>query len=167
MDQLSINQRPKSSCEILERATLAAHFKFDTTSPYNDSGPNTVATTFSNTSIINGYRESGLYHLNGLSSLTYFQTLGFTSLGISNQAFSITLWIHPQIVSGTLLHLSTSSLGTGSTCFPLLGFASDGAIVAQVLVQHSNTIVTTTGPILSSTFIMDLLLFRHGVQQMD
>jgi hypothetical protein len=129
----------------LEIATLAAQFKFDTTAPYIDSGPNKVTTSSSNTSIITGYRNQAV-SLTGLSS-SYFQTSGFTSLGITNQPFSISLWIKPQILSGTLVHLSTSSSGTGSTCFPLLGFASNGAIIAQVLTSNS-TIVTATGPIL-------------------
>jgi hypothetical protein len=141
-----------SSCEILERATLAAYFKFDSSSPYIDSGPNLVASTSSTTSIIPGYRNRAIAFAG--SSSSYFQASGFTSLGISNQAFSITFWIKPQTLSGTLVHLSSSSTGTGSTCFPLLGFASNGAIVAQVLTSN-NTVVTATGPILpvSSSWI--------------
>ncbi|CAF1387793.1 unnamed protein product [Rotaria sordida] len=125
IDHLSISRRAKSSCEILEIATLAAHFEFDSTSSYTDSGPNAVATTSSTNSIISG----------------------FTSLGISNPAFSIIFWIKPQTLSGTLVHLSSSPSGNGSTCFSLLGFASNGAIIAQVLTNNG-TIVTTTGPIL-------------------
>jgi hypothetical protein len=141
-----------SSCEILERATLAAHFKFDIPSPYNDSGPNAVATTTSTTSIITGYRNQAISFTD--SSSSYFQASGFTSFGISNQAFSITFWIKPQTLSGTLVHLSSSSSGIGSTCFPLLGFASSGAIIAQVLTSNA-TVVTATGPILpvSSSWI--------------
>jgi hypothetical protein len=134
-----------SSCEILERATLAAYFKFDTPSPYNDSGPNAVATTSSTTLIITGYLSQAISFTG--SSSSYFQASGLTSLGISNQAFSITFWIKAQTLSGTLVHLSSSSSGIGSTCFPLLGFASNGAIVAQVLTS-SATVVTATGPIL-------------------
>jgi hypothetical protein len=139
---------------MFEAATLAAQFKFDNPSPYTDSGPNTVSTNYSNISIISGYRNQAI-SFSGIST-SYFQTWGFTSLGISNQAFSITLWIQPQILSGTLVHLSTSSLGTGSTCFPLLGFASNGAIVAQVLTS-SAPVVTVTDPILpvsSSWFLI-------------
>jgi hypothetical protein len=141
-----------SSCEILERATLAAYFKFDASSPYLDSGPNIVNTTSSDTSIVSGYWNQAIA-FNG-SSFSYFQTSGFTSLGINNQSFSITFWIQPRLLSGTLVHLSSSSSGTGSTCFPLLGFASNGAIVAQVL-KSIGTLVTVTGPILlvSSSWI--------------
>ena len=110
----------KSPCEILEVATLAGHFKFDSTSPYTDSGPNRAATTHSGSSITNGYKNEAV-SLTG-SSTSYFQTWGFTSLGMSDQAFSISLWVQPQTLSGTLVHLSTLSSGTGSECFPLLGF---------------------------------------------
>ncbi|CAF1357359.1 unnamed protein product [Rotaria sordida] len=146
IDHLSISRRAKSSCEILEIATLAAHFEFDSASSYTDSGPNAVATTYSTTSIISGYKNEAI-SFSG-SSTSYFQAWSFTSLGVSNQAFSITFWIKPQTLSGTLVHLSSSPSGNGSTCFSLLGFASNGAIIAQVLTNNG-TIVTTTGPILS------------------
>ena len=138
-----ISRRPKSSCELLEIATLAARFTFDSASSYSDSGPNAVATTFSSTSIITGYKNQAI-SFSG-SSISYFQAWGFTSLGISNKPFSITFWIKPQVLSGTLVHLSTSPSGTGSACFPLLGFASNGAIIAQVLTNNA-TIVSATGP---------------------
>ncbi|CAF1311922.1 unnamed protein product [Rotaria sordida] len=145
IDQLSISRRTKSSCEILEIATLSGHFKFDTPSPFIDLGPNSVATTSSSTSIITGHKNQAI-SFSG-SSTSYFQTWGFTSFGISNKEFSLAFWIQPQILSGTIVHLSTSSLGTGSQCFSLLGFDSNGAIIAQVLTDNNN-VVTATGPIL-------------------
>lgn len=81
------------------------------------------------------------------SPTSYFQASGFTSLGISNQPFSITLWIRPQVLSGTIIHLSITSLGTGSQCFPLLGFDRNGFIFAQVLTED-DIIVAVTGPLL-------------------
>ena len=68
-------------------------------------------------------------------------------LGFRDQPFSITLWIQPQKLSGTVVHLSTASTGGGSRCFPLLGFASDGALVAQVLTD-SGVVATVVGPVL-------------------
>ncbi|CAF3748069.1 unnamed protein product [Rotaria sordida] len=120
IDHLSINRRAKSSCEILEIATLAAHFEFDSASSYTDSGPNAVAITSSTTSIISGYKNEAI--LFSGSSTSYFQAWGFTSLGISNQAFSIIFWIKPQTLSGTLVHLSSSPSGNGSTCFLIIAF---------------------------------------------
>ncbi|CAF1295490.1 unnamed protein product [Rotaria sordida] len=146
IDQLSINARSKSSCEILEIATLAAHFKFDVTSPLSDSGPNSMISTASNYLIISGYKNQAI-SFSGAST-SYYQVSSFTSFGITNQSFSITFWIQPQILSGTIVHLSTSSLGTGSQCFPLLGFTSNRTIIAQILTKN-NTVVSITGPILS------------------
>ena len=136
----------QSSCEVLERATLAAYFKFDSLSPYTDSGPNALTATWSTNLIINGYRNQAVSLMG--TSASYFQVSDLTALGISNQPFSITLWIQPQTLSGTLVHLSSSAAGTGSTCFPLLGFAANGAIIAQVLTGNG-TVVTATGPVLS------------------
>ncbi|CAF5168672.1 unnamed protein product [Rotaria magnacalcarata] len=152
LDQLSINRRAKSSCEILDTATLAGYFKFDVDSCLVDSGPNGVMTKASNYLIISGHKNQAI-SFSG-APMSYFQASGFTGLGMSNRSFSITFRIQPQILSGTLVHLSTSSLGTGSQCFPLLGFASNGAIVAQILTKNS-TVAAVTGPILplSSTWI--------------
>ncbi|CAF4149565.1 unnamed protein product, partial [Rotaria magnacalcarata] len=97
IDQLSIAQRLKSSCEILEIATLAARFKFDIPSPYTDSGPNEVATTYLDTSIVVGYLNQAI-SFSGVS-MSYFQASGLTSLGISNRAFSLALRIQPQKLS--------------------------------------------------------------------
>ena len=125
---------------------MAAYFKFDTPSPLIDSGPNKVTAAVSNSLIISGYKNQAI-SFSGAST-SYFQGSGLTSFGISNQSFSIAFWIRPQTLSGTLVHLSTSSSGTGSTCFPLLGFASNGTIVAQVLISNT-TIASVVGPILS------------------
>jgi len=139
-----INRRAKPACEILERATLAGHFKFDSSSPYVDSGPNGVSSIASIASIIPGYKSEAI-SFTGVSA-SYFQTFGFTSFEMNDQSFSIALWIKPQTLSGTLVHLSTSAAGTGSTCFPLLGFASNGAIVAQVLTA-GGAVISATGSI--------------------
>lgn len=148
IDQLLVTRRAKSSCEILERATLAARFEFDSSSPYTDSGPNNVSITQSTATIVIGRKNQAISFAG--TSASYFQAWGFTSLGITNQPFSIALWIKPYALSGTLLHLSTSSTGTGSTCFPLLGFDSNGAIVAQVLT-NAGTVVSVTGPTLPTS----------------
>jgi len=145
---LSVSGRVKSSCEVLEKATLAARFEFDSSSPYTDSGPNTVSTSQSTTSLVAGHTNQAISFTG--SSTSYFQTSGFTSFANDNQAFSISLWIKPATLSGTLIHFSPTSTGTGSTCFPLLGFASNGAIIAQVLTS-AGTIISATGPILSTS----------------
>lgn len=100
----------------------------------------------SSTSTIALGRLSQALAFSGASS-SYFQGSGLTSLGFNNQPFSISLWIQPQLLSGTLVHLSSSPNGVGTNCFPLLGFSSTGAIIAQVLTATA-TLATATGPIL-------------------
>ena len=148
IDELLITQRVKSSCEVLERATLAARFEFDLSSPYTDSGPNAAPTINSASSIIIG-RVNEAISFTG-SSTSYFQTWGFTSFGIRNQPFSIAFFIKPTTLSGTLVHLSASPTGEDSTCFSLLGFNSNGAIVAQVLTDVGE-IVSAIGPVLPTS----------------
>ena len=145
---MSVSGRVKSSCEVLEKATLAARFEFDSSSPYTDSGPNTVSTSQSTTSLVAGHTNQAISFTG--SSTSYFQTSGFTSFANDNQAFSISLWIKPATLSGTLIHFSPTSTGTGSTCFPLLGFAANGAIIAQVLTS-AGTIISATGPVLPTS----------------
>ncbi|CAF4083086.1 unnamed protein product, partial [Adineta steineri] len=148
IDNLSVTGRAKSSCEVLEIATLAARFHFDNISSLDDFGPNQVDKSALNYVIIPGFINEAI-SFSGTST-SYFQTWGFTSFGIMNKAFSFAFWIKPQLLSGTLIHLSTSSLGTGTTCFPLLAFASNGSIVAQVLLTNG-IIVSAIGPLLPTS----------------
>lgn len=141
-----MNRRPKSACEVLEIATLAAHFKFDQPLPLANSGPIPVTTTSSSISSITNGRFNQAISFSGSSS-SYFQASGLTSLGFTNQPFSFSFWIQPQVLSGTLVHLSSSATGTGTNCFPFLGFSSTGAIIAQVLTGPT-TLITAPGPIL-------------------
>ena len=141
-----MNRRPKSGCELLELATLAAHFKFDQPSPFADSSPNGVTVTSSSTSSITVGRFNQGISFSGSSS-SHFQASGLTALGFTNQPFSISFWIQPQVRSGTLVHLSSTPTGTGNHCFPLLGFSSTGAIIAQVLTGPT-TLIEAPGPIL-------------------
>ena len=141
-----MNRRPKSSCEVQELATLAAHFKFDQSSPFADSSPSGVTVTSSSTSSITAGRLNEGISFEGSPS-SYFQASGLTALGFVNQPFSISFWIQPQVLSGTLVHLSSTATGTGTHCFPLLGFSSTGAIIAQVLTGPT-TLIVAPGPIL-------------------
>ncbi|CAF1031354.1 unnamed protein product [Rotaria sordida] len=59
----------------------------------------------------------------------------------------------PQSRIGTLVHVSTTSTGNGSWCFPLIGFASNGSLVAQI--YNGATILSVTASViipLSSPF---------------
>jgi hypothetical protein len=130
MDQMTVSNRVKSACEILEIATLVARFAFDTGSFLNDSGPNSLQATTQSTSSLSSGRFSQAITFNGSNS-SYFQMSGFTALGISNKAFSISLWIRPVSLLGIVLHVSTNVSGTG-WCIPFLSFTINGSIIAQI-----------------------------------
>jgi hypothetical protein len=142
-----------SSCETLEKATLAARFSFDGSSPLDDLGPNSVSSSASNCSFVNGRTLQGILFTG--SSSSFFQASGFLSLGIANQAFSFSFWVQPQSLAGTLVHVSSNSTGTGS-CAPFIGFASNGSLIAQV--KTNTNFVTVSYPSLS------LSGFTHIVQ---
>ncbi|CAF1080700.1 unnamed protein product [Adineta steineri] len=127
IDHVSINYRAKTANEILDDATLVAYYSFDCGSIL-DSGPNLLHGSANGQTFITG-RNKDAIQFNSLTS--YFQASGFTALGMINQSFSISLWIKPLNVNGTLIHLSTISNGTG-TCMPILGFSMSGNIIARI-----------------------------------
>ncbi len=94
MDQMTVSNRVKSACEVLEIATLVAHFTFDTGSFLNDSSPNSLTATTQSTSSISSGRYSQAITFNGSNS-SYYQISGFTALRISAKSFSISLWLRP------------------------------------------------------------------------
>ncbi|CAF1623546.1 unnamed protein product, partial [Didymodactylos carnosus] len=144
IDHLSYSTRAKSSCEILNDATLAGYFPFD--GSLNDSGPNFLVGTSTGAFFISGKVNQALQ----LNSTTpcYFQLKTTLALGTSNQAFTIALWIMPTTLSGVLVYVSSLSTGAG-WCFPFLGFSSSGAIIAQV-TNSSNTVTSVNGPIIQT-----------------
>jgi hypothetical protein len=124
IDQLTVTGGIRPACELLNVATLAARFSFDVASDFlADSGPNNVA--------VNGYNyvsTSGLKLTQAISfsnsPSSYMQTSGFRFFSYINAPFSLTLWIQPILLQGTLVG---SSLG-----YDPLTFASNGSLIAFV-----------------------------------
>lgn len=104
-----------------------------------DIGPYSISTIASAYTIISGRSSSqAISFLDSQNS--YFRAYGFTALGISNHAFSISFWINPQSLQGILVHLSATSNGTG-WCLPLLGLTDNGTVVAQILGSSVSSLV--------------------------
>lgn len=128
---MTISNRAKTACELLNDATLVAHYTFDNT--IADSGPNSLTsyTTVqgnSGVSYITGRVNQGLQ----LSTTNaFFQSTSHYALGVANQPFSFALWINPTVIGGTLIHVSSGESGSGNWCLPFLGFSINGSIVAQ------------------------------------
>ncbi|UJR14432.1 hypothetical protein I4U23_001429 [Adineta vaga] len=125
IDHVSVTLRAKTSNEIMNDATFVAYYSFDCGSTF-DSGPNLLHGNASDYTIVSG-RINDALQLNSANS--YFQAYGFKALTSLIQPYSFSLWIKPQNLSGTLIHLSTEATGTGS-CLSTLGFLPNGALIA-------------------------------------
>ncbi|CAF4217349.1 unnamed protein product, partial [Adineta steineri] len=121
------------------QATLAARFSFDGSSPLLDLGPNSVSSLASNYSLVSGRTLQAISFM-GISS-SFFQASGFLALGTANQPFSFSLWVKPQSLAGTIVHISTNSSGIGF-CAPFIGFASNGSLIVQIMTNTSYVAVS-------------------------
>ncbi|CAF1314535.1 unnamed protein product [Didymodactylos carnosus] len=155
LDQVTISNVAKSSCEILNDATLVVYYPFDTTNTFEDYGP-----TF-----INGNGANLVSNLNGRlnqaitfsSSQAYFQSQSFTCIhqiaAFGPPSFSVSLFINPtqnSTTSGsTLVHLSVSPTGSISTnwcdyCYDLLALTSTNLLVAQIFTCSPSAVSSLT-----------------------
>ena len=145
--------RAKSSCEILDDATLATYYSFDINPTVDDEGPNSLSSVAQNVS----YTSSG--HLSKAISFShntsYFQILGLTGLGMKNKSLSISLWIRPHLLVGTLVFVE-NGIPPVTWCMPFIGFAANGSLVAQI---WRGAVRAVFGPALSTSSV-----WHHIVQ---
>ena len=109
VDHFSISNRAKTACEILNDATLVAYFPFDSGSLI-DVGPNMISGAAAGQTTIAGMRNQAL-SFTGNGATSYFQMSGLTALGTSNSAFSISLYINPTVLFGSIVHVSMFASG--------------------------------------------------------
>lgn len=133
--------RVRTPCEILEDASLVTCLMFDSGSELVDSGPNELPTKSAASYISNGHSQQAVTF--NKSSSIYYQVSSLTSLGVSNQPFTISLWIRPRVMDGIVVHVSTAPDGIGTWCIPFIGFASNGSLVAQV---YNGGVKAAVGP---------------------
>jgi hypothetical protein len=126
IDHVSVTYRAKTVAEILNDASLVAYYSFDCESTF-DSGPNLLHGTAVEQMNVVGQVNNALQFN---SSNAYFQAFGFTALGSSKEPYSVSLWVKPLSLAGTLVHVSTHADGTGS-CLSVLGFLATGALVTM------------------------------------
>ncbi len=85
-------------------SSLVAYFPMDSSPSYlADVGGTLTATAVAVTNVA-GERNEALSFTGTITS--FFQSSGFTSLGNSTSPFSIALYINPNILSGTIVHIS-------------------------------------------------------------
>ena len=138
IDNMGVTTRAKSATEILNDASLIAHYSFDLPSPNLDNGPNGLNGTLVNTAISAGRVNQALF-FSGSSS--YFQAYGFYQAGYgvpTNKPFSISMWINPSsTASSTFVQQSTSQ--SNGSCLNMIGFYSASGLTGQLVLQASGS----------------------------
>ena len=102
IDEMVFVSRVKNATELLDEATLVAHYSFDNN--FLDSGPNHMTNITSVNVVFDpaGQINQALL-INSTSS--YLDIRGFYYLGQSNYSYSICLWIYPFSSNGTILQV--------------------------------------------------------------
>ena len=119
-----------------------------------DAGPNSLSSISQNVSYVSsGHRSNAISFNHNTSS---FQILDLTGLGMVNKSFSISLWIRPRSLVGTLIFLE-NSIPPLVWCISVLGFAANGSLVAQVWT--GGTVRAVFSPALSTSSV-----WHHIVQ---
>jgi hypothetical protein len=116
-----------------------------------DAGPNNLLSTSQNVNFTSSGQIAGAISFNVNTS--YFQIYDLTGLGVSNQPFSISLWIRPYALAGTVVFVGNVA---NTWCVRFIGFASNCSVVAQMCTGTARSIF---GPTLST-----LSIWYHVVQ---
>ena len=146
LDQMLYNSRFTNASEILDDATLVAYYRFLSSAPLVDSGPNSITCSSGGgaVSTSSGIVNQGMnFPVNG----AYFQMTGLVLLGTSNRAFSLSVWfrISTFLTGGTIAHLSSSPAGTG-WCIGFIGLSSNRSIVIDIVNGAQN--IFMFGPVM-------------------
>lgn len=138
-----IVNRVRSACEILEDSSLSVCLNFDNGSELIDSSSYDLSTRASASYVVNGHSQQAV-SFNGTNS-TFYQVGRITSLGVIDQAFSISLWIRPRSLTGVLVHVSRNETGANGWCTPFLGFHVNGSLVAQTYINPPGFVPAAVG----------------------
>lgn len=159
IDEMWLVMRTKSSSEIFDEATLVTLNTFDNNSPYQDSGPLKLLITTNSTSSVSGRVNQAISFTTNSS---YYQIYGFVLLGIGNNPYSMSIWIYPLSLNGSMIvHISSTSNGQG-WCIDSIGISSSGRIIIH---GWNSSIQTIIGPFLnlnSWTHIVNTYSYQNG-----
>jgi hypothetical protein len=170
IDNVKLITRAKSSTEILYDASVTAYYSFDLSSLNYDNGPNGLNGLLINTAVVSG-RVNQAMSFSGSSS--YFQAYGFYQFiySISNQPFSISLWLNPSAVSSSTIIQVTQQQSSGS-CFSFMGITSPAGVTGQLMVEGYGwpviygpflTINTWTHVSLTYSLANGMIMYINGV----
>ncbi|CAF0973494.1 unnamed protein product [Rotaria sordida] len=141
IDQLTIVNRAKSACEILDDATLATYYDFDNSPILNDSGPNSLPSTSQFVSFTSsGYSSKAISFNN---STSYLQISGLTGLGFAtNGSIVAQIWNGAaRTVFGPALSISSVWYHIVETWSSINGLR---LYIDSVLIASNPSLVTYT-----------------------
>ena len=142
IDQMQFSLRAKNTTDMLNDATLVVYYSFDGGSLL-DSGPNGInATATGNITSVTG-RVNQALQFQGSAYIRPSYT-AFFMMGVSNQAFSMALWVQPtgSLTQATLVFVHHPS----GWCVGVLSIQSSGSVAANF---WSGSTMTAAGPILA------------------
>jgi hypothetical protein len=152
IDQILYNSRIKNASEILDDATLVVYYRFLSTAPLIDSGPNYINGSWGGgaLSINPGIVDQAIeFRING----SYFQMTGLVLLGTSNWPLSLSLWFKTTSLNGggTIAHLSSTTSGRG-WCIGFIGLLANGTVQIQIYNGTAITVVVVGPAIATGTW---------------
>ena len=112
-----------------------------------DVGPNSLPSTLQNVDFVSTGHLSGAISFNNSSS--FLQITDLIELGIPNKPFSISLWIRPYSLAGTVVFVENGTIGN-LWCISFVGFSNNGSLVAQM---WNGTVRSIFGPVLSTSSV--------------
>ncbi|CAF1013056.1 unnamed protein product, partial [Didymodactylos carnosus] len=115
---------------VFSNSNLVAYFPLDSSPSYLTDASASLTATANGVTVVAGERNQSLSFTGVIDS--YFQVSGLTSLGTPNTPFSISLYINPNALAGTIVHISQLQSGTGAWCLPFIGFASTQQLAVQI-----------------------------------
>ncbi|CAF0971525.1 unnamed protein product [Didymodactylos carnosus] len=115
---------------VFSNSNLVANFPLDSSPSYLTDASASLTATANGVTVVAGERNQSLSFTGVIDS--YFQVSGLTSLGTPNTPFSISLYINPNALAGTIVHISQLQSGTGAWCLPFIGFASTQQLAVQI-----------------------------------
>jgi Concanavalin A-like lectin/glucanases superfamily len=130
IDQLYYFNEVRTPKEILDDASLTVHLSFDNYS-LNDQGPLGIHGHVSGSvNFTTGIVGSAL-HIHPISH-SFVRVAGLVQLGVTNQSYSISIWIRPdERRNSTIVHVSDQTDGT-RWCIAMLVLTSQGQLIASL-----------------------------------
>jgi hypothetical protein len=128
IDELYYFDRVRTPKEILDDASLTVYFSFDNHS-LKDQGPLRIDANVNGSVNFTEGIVGGALHIDPIAD-SFVQVTGLVLLGVSDQSYSISIWIRSsERRNSTIVHVSSENNGLG-WCIPMLMLTDQGQLIA-------------------------------------